>query len=114
MKTTNVVLGVTAAIGLTAGLIVSNFVGDALADRSDTVVSASVDWESVTIHKYGGNPDGGFTTDVTVCGVALLADGTVSPADHRCDSVDLTTPQQTTVNNIVSAALARWKAKRGL
>lgn len=114
---TKVVLGVTAAAGLIAGLVVSTLEGEALADRSDTVLSATVDWEAVTIRKYIGiQPDGGTTStmDVTVCGTALLSNGEVSPADHRCDSVDLTAPQQTTVNSVVAAALARWKAKRGL
>jgi hypothetical protein len=112
---TKVILGVTAAVGLIGGVIASNFIGDALADRADTVVSSSADWESITFRRLPLLADGGTAgIDVTVCGIAYLANGEISQTDHRCDSADLTAPQQTTVNNIVSAALARWKAKRGL
>lgn len=111
---TKIIFGVTAAAGLALGVLIKRIEGVAFADRSDTVLSASVDWESVTIRKYSNGPDAGFITDITVCGTALLASGEVSQTDHRCESVDLTLAQQATVGNVVTAALNRWKTKRGL
>jgi hypothetical protein len=90
---------------LTAVLVVA--AGAALADRVDTVLSATATWTHYTIEVL---PDGG--SRMQLCGYAKKADGGVT--DEKCAAQDLTGATRTSTLNLGDTGLGLWKSRQGL